>query len=75
MPIGSTWFSHYFLSGQGNDFSVELMNRIPADQTIACTTVYGYHDGQVTLGDSALDPGETYTVTINGELAHSFTAR
>ncbi len=75
LPSGCTWFSHYILSVQGNDFSVELMNRMPADETIACTAIYGYHDGQLTLGDGALSPGETYTVTINGELAHSFTAR
>jgi hypothetical protein len=75
LPSGCTSFSHYFLSVEGNDFSVELVNRVPADKTISCATVYGYHDGQVTLGDSALNPGETYTVTINGELAHSFTAR
>ena len=75
LPSGCTGFSHYLLSVQGNDFFVELLNRIPADQTIACAAIYGYHDGQLTLGDGALSPGETYTVTINGELAHSFTAR
>ena len=47
---------------------------MPADGTIACTAIYGYHDGHVTLGDSDLISGETYTVTINGELAHTFIA-
>ena len=75
LPSGCAQFSYYYLSQRGNDYSVEVMNRIPADETIACTAIYGYHDGQLTLGDSALNPGETYTVTINGELTHSFTAR
>jgi len=75
LPSGCARFSYYHLSQRGNDYSVEVMNRVPADETIACTAIYGYHDGQLTLGDSALNPGETYTVTINGELTHSFTAR
>ena len=75
LPSGCARFSYYYLSQRGNDYSVEVMNRMPADETIACTAIYGYHDGQLTLGDSALNPGETYTVSINGELNHSFTAR
>ena len=75
LPSGCAQFSHYSSSSQGNDFSVEVMNRIPADKNIACTMIYGYHEGELTLGDGALDSGETYTVTINGEIAHSFIDR
>lgn len=75
-PSGCAEFSAYHLSQSGNDYFIEVTNRVPnPDEQIACTAIYGYHDGQVTLGDSALNPGETYTVTINGELAHSFIAR
>ncbi len=76
LPSGCAQFSYYHLSRRGNDYSVEVMNRVPnPSEPIACTMIYGYHEGQLTLGDGALNPGETYTVTINGELAHSFIAR
>lgn len=75
LPSGCAQFYAYQLTMQGNDYSVEVFNRMPADGNIACTMIYGYHEGQLTLGDGALNPGETYTVTINGELAHTFTAK
>ncbi|MDA1129338.1 MAG: hypothetical protein O2913_11665 [Chloroflexi bacterium] len=75
LPSGCAQFNAYHSSLRGNDYSIEVTNRIPADQTIACTAIYGYYEGQFTLGDGALKTGETYTVTINGELAHTFVAR
>ena len=75
LPSGCARFSHYYLSQTGNDLSVEVFNRMPVDETTACTMIYGYHGGRLTLLDGALNPGETYTVTINGELADTFTAR
>lgn len=75
LPSGCAQFAYYHLRVQGNDYSFEVMNRIPAGEMVACTAIYGYHEGQTTLGDGALNPGETYTVTINGELAHTFIAQ
>ena len=73
LPNGCARFDAYHLSQQDNDFVVEVRNRMPAPgQMIMCTMIYGFHEGQLTLLDSALAPG-SYTVTINGELAHSFT--
>lgn len=73
LPNGCARFDAYHLSQEGNDFVVEVRNRMPAPgQLIMCTMIYGFHEGQLTLLDSALVPG-SYTVTINGELAHSFT--
>ena len=73
LPSGCTWFDACHSSQQGNDYSVEVTNRVPS-VTIPCTTVYGYHDGEVVLG-SGLKSGETYTVTINADLVISFIAR
>ncbi len=76
LPSGCARFNVYHLSVGGNDYSVEVTNRMPSpDEPVVCTMIYGYHEGQVTLGDGPLVSGETYTVTINGELAHTFTAR
>ena len=75
LPNGCARFNAYHLSWRGNDFSVEVTNRMPADEMVICTMIYGYYEGEGTLGDSPLISGETYTVTINGQLAHTFTAR
>ena len=75
LPSGCAKFSAYHLSQEGNDFSVEVTNRVPADGLIACTAIYGYHEGQLTLMDGPLVSDQTYTVTINGEMTHTFTAR
>ena len=74
LPSGCAQFNEYRVQLDGNTFLVEVTNLMPADQMIACTAVYGYHEGEVALG-SGLVTGVTYTVSINGELTHSFTAR
>ena len=75
LPNGCARFDAYHLSQQDNDFVVEVRNRMPTPgQMIMCTMIYGFHEGQLTLLDSALAPG-SYTVTINGVLAHSFTVK
>ena len=72
LPSGCAQFNEYRVELDGKTFLVDVTNLMPADQTIACTAIYGYHEGQLTL-DGDLIPGEAYTVTINGTLTHAFT--
>lgn len=74
LPSGCAQFNEYRVQLDGNTFLVEVTNLMPVDQMIACTAVYGYHEGEAALG-SGLITGVTYTVSINGELTHSFIAR
>ena len=75
LPGGCAKFNGYEVERDFNRFVVEVTNLMPdPSEPIACTTIYGFHEGEVVLG-SGLVAGETYTVTINGELTHSFTVR
>ena len=74
LPSGCAQFNESRVERRGNGFEVAVTNLMPADPMTVCTMVYGYHDGEVVLG-TGLDAAETYTVTINGELTHSFTTR
>jgi len=74
LPGGCAQFDGSSVERDGNRFLVEVTNLVPdPSEPIACTAIYGYHDEKITLG-SDLTPGEAYTVTVNGNLAVSFTA-
>ncbi|MDA0264716.1 MAG: hypothetical protein O3A93_09890 [Chloroflexi bacterium] len=74
LPGGCATFSGYSVERDGNDFAVTVSNLMPdPKESIACTAIYGYHEGETVLG-RGLTIGETYTVTVNGSLTHSFTA-
>jgi len=72
LPSGCARFGGYQLSREGNTINVAVTNQEPAGP-IACTAIYGQHQGQVDLG-SEFTPGEFYTVVVNGQKASSFTA-
>ena len=75
LPSGCARFNEYQVERDGTRFDVVVTNLVPGpDEMIACTAIYGYHEGEVVLG-SGLEAGETYTVTVNGAAAHSFIAR
>ena len=74
LPSGCAQFNGYEIERKGNDYFVQVTNLLPADQTIACTTDYRINEGHFSL-EGDLNPGETYTVTINGDLAVSFTVQ
>ena len=72
LPSGCARFGGYELSRDGNSITVTVTNQEPAGP-VACTAIYGQHQGQVDLG-SDFTQGETYTVVVNGQKATSFTA-
>ena len=75
LPSGCARFNGYKVERDYNRFVVEVTNLMPGpNEPVACTMVYGYHEGEVLLG-SGLVAAEAYTVTINGDLAISFAAR
>ncbi|MCH8800305.1 MAG: hypothetical protein IH963_05295 [Chloroflexi bacterium] len=75
LPNGCARFNGYKVERDYNGFAVEVTNLMPDPKDlVACTMVYGYHESEVPLG-SGLDAGQTYTVTINGDLAIFFTAQ
>ena len=74
LPSGCAQFNGYRVERDGDTFLVDVTNLMPADQTIACTAIYGYHEGEAALG-SGLVTGVTYAVRINGESAITFIAR
>ena len=74
LPNGCAEFNGYGLVQDGNRFAVVVNNLVPHPSLdMACTEIYGMHEGKVTLG-SGLTPGETYTVTVNEDLIISFNA-
>ena len=75
LPSGSARFNGYEVSRKGNEYFVAVTNLMPSpDEPIACTDIYGYHEGQFSF-EGDLNAGETYTVIINGDLSISFIAR
>ena len=75
LPSGCARFSDIQVERDGNEFLVEVTNRVPnPKEPVACTAVYGYHDSEISLGDG-LNVGEGYTVIINGESAVLFNAQ
>lgn len=75
LPSGCAQFNGLQIERDGNGFIVGVTNLMPdPKEPIACTAIYGYHDSEIILG-SGLDTGESYTVTINGDLAASFTVQ
>ncbi|MBC8279877.1 MAG: hypothetical protein H8E48_03730 [Chloroflexi bacterium] len=75
LPSGCAEFSDAQVEQDGNEFRVEVTNLITNHiEHIACTAIYGYHERAVALG-RGITAGEAYAVTINGELALSFTVQ
>jgi len=75
LPGGCAHFESITHSVTGNTVEIEVINTQPApDQLVACTMIYGYETNMVELG-SDFEAGETYTVSVNGEVTNSFLAR
>ena len=73
LPSGCARFNGYESAIDGNTITVTVTNLMPAGDAI-CTAIYGLYEGEVVLGRD-FTSRETYTVTVNGELAETFTAQ
>lgn len=73
LPGGCAQFNGYESSIDGATINVAVTNLVPFGP-VACTAIYGYHEGEVVLGN-AFAVGESYTVIVNGEVTETFTAR
>ncbi len=75
LPSGCAKFNEAEMARDGNEINVTVTNLVPGpDVFMPCTMIYGYNENSVNLGDD-FNAGETYNVTINGELAASFMAQ
>ncbi|MCH7736346.1 MAG: hypothetical protein IH872_02985 [Chloroflexi bacterium] len=75
LPSGCAQFNEFRVERDGSGIVVDVTNLVPnPNKLIACTAIYGYHESEIPLG-SGLIAGEAYSITINGELAISFTAQ
>lgn len=57
----------------GDAITVTVLNTIPADETVACTAIYGMYEVNLSLG-SDFESGATYTVKVNDQET-TFTAQ
>ena len=72
LPSGCAKFNEYGVVRDGTAVEVSVTNLRPAPgQTVACTAIYGYHEGAVNLG-SDFGPDETYIVSVNGLVTDAF---
>lgn len=74
LPSGCAQFSQAVITGrEGNTITISVTNTLPADDRIACTAIYGYHETNLDLGQD-FKSGETYTVHVNDK-TKSFVAQ
>lgn len=64
LPNGCIKFDRYKLDRQGNTINVKVFNSAPADDTVACTMVYGMVEHNIPLGTDFVS-GAEYTVMVN----------
>ena len=74
LPNGCVEFYDYEETRSGNAITITVFNLEPApsNNTLACAAIYLTHELGVPLGTD-FEPGETYTVTVNG-VVKTFTA-
>ena len=74
-PNGCERFSHVEVSRDGNAVEISVYNTVPKHPEVAlCAAIYGETTSNVALG-SDFEPGETYTVSVNGEQQLRFVAQ
>ena len=72
LPSGCVEFNGYELTRDDTVLTVTVSNLEPAEPVL-CTMNYRSHEEEIDLGE--LEPGQTYTITINDTLTNSFTVR
>lgn len=74
LPSGCARFDTAEITGRDADtITVRVTNTMPADEDVACTAIYGFHESNVDLGQDFVS-GRTYTLEVNGE-THTFRAQ
>ena len=73
LPSGCARFDGYHVEHRGKVLEVTVTNLMPTGP-VACTAIYGSHEGVVDLG-ADFEPGVTYTVVVNGQVTNAFVAR
>jgi len=74
LPSGCARFHEATITNREADtIIVRVTNTIPADETIACTAIYGYHETNLDLGTN-FKSGVIYTVQVNDK-SKTFTAQ
>ena len=72
LPGGCVKFGDYSVACEGAHIDVAVTNFAPTEP-VPCTMMYGIHEGEVELG-SDFTAGETYMVSVNGNVTNAFTA-
>lgn len=73
-PGGCYEFEGYNVSRDGNKVVVSVTNTVPKNlAAMICTAEYRTTESNIALG-SDFEPGETYTVIVNGEKVTEFVA-
>ncbi len=73
LPGGCVKFGDYSVAREGAHIDVAVTNFAPTEP-LPCTMMYGIHEGEVELG-SDFTAGETYMVSVNGNVTNAFTAQ
>ena len=74
LPNGCAKFNGHEVQRDGDGFMVTVTNLMPHPSVaIACTEIYGFHEGEVVLG-SGLVAGDVYTASVNDDREIFFTA-
>jgi len=74
LPSGCAKFDKAEITGRAADtITIRVTNTMPADDNVACTAIYGYHESNVDLGQDFVS-GRTYTIKVNDK-THTFTAQ
>lgn len=65
LPSGCARFNDAAITARSGDtITIKVTNTMPADDSIACTAIYGYHESNLDLGKDFVS-GRTYTVNVN----------
>ena len=73
LPSGCVEFGGISWEQDGDTIRVEVFNLEPAEAMV-CTAIYGMVENNLNLG-SDFQPGRTYTVVVNGDVAETFLAQ
>jgi uncharacterized OsmC-like protein len=74
LPNGCAKFDRIDVVSNGKIVDLKVWNTLPAENSIACTMIYGTTANTVNLAGH-FERGRTYDVRVNGETKATFTAK